>query len=87
MRELETAVFLENHTVYFATIKTFAAFIFRKIPSTKINEKKANSLYGGGHLMRIYERSTFGIFQPYSLSVFILQRYLRKCRLSILKSR
>jgi len=41
MRELETAVFLENHTVYFATIKTFAAFIFRK--NTIYQDKRKES--------------------------------------------
>ena len=63
MRELETAVFLENHTAYFATIKTFATFIFRKNTINKDKRKESKQF------------------------VFILQRYLRKCRLSILKNR
>ncbi len=41
MRELETAVFLENHTAHFATIKTFAAFIFRKNTINKDKRKES----------------------------------------------
>lgn len=41
MRELETAVFLENHTTYFATIKTFATFIFRKNTINKDKRKES----------------------------------------------
>lgn len=42
MRELETAVILENHTAYFlATIKTFATFIFRKNTINKDKRKES----------------------------------------------
>lgn len=41
MRELEIVVFLEYHTAYFATIKTCAAFIFRKNTINKDKRKES----------------------------------------------